>query len=419
MRFCSGRTLTVPCLVLALAVPALAARADDALTLADEIMAVRATREDAIASASVRYRVRTPDTGWHHGRWASAPNGDVHAIGPLPPHALFKAEELWPVADMTHEVRQSATERVWSREDRRAGVTEIAIEPAGTTMGERLAGHPMIYDLVVDRWLAGDDEIQVTHTDYHGQPAAYVQTTNGNEAWLLADYDWAVAEMRDWSHNWIVRAAGFDRVPFLEGAAPQRLDWFFEDVLVLEIDLNGWGGPQESAVYSPTLEVGSGELRLVDRRVSPAASLIMPDLAAVQAYLTTQAVPPQSTEPPAPGEAERIAWVIDAQAAHDLFSLNDLPWFDFGIIEDGGEHFGYVAASDPRMDPFAPSRAGDVFLAIDGEDWRPESRADFAWLLGRLTWLALWDTPFSLTLLRDGELLEYELVWSYDVPTEG
>ncbi len=382
--------------------------------LMNEIVAARIPREDAIATASVAYQVRTPETQWRTGRWATAPNGDVHAIGPLPPHPLFDAAELWPVMQMTHEVRQSVTERIWVRADAGAGLTEVALEPGALTIIERLAGHPLVYDLVVDRWLESDEEIQVRAVDYAGEPAAYVRTKYGNEAWLLRNYDWAVAEMREWNHGWVVRASGFDRIPSINGAAPQRLQWFFEGALVLEIQLDHWTGQTADAVYQRSVDVGDGVIHVADRRVSPAAMLEVPDVAALEAYLRDGTVPPQPENLADPDIAERVVFVIDSTAAREVFSLNDMPYMSFGIVEDADEHFGYLAASDPRMDPFSPTQVGDVILAVDGEEWRPETQADIGWLLGRFTWMALWDKPFTVTLLRDGQLIEYEIVWSHE-----
>ena len=391
----------------------------------DTIVAARALREDAIAMAAVDYRIRTPDTDWREGFWASSPTGDVHALGPLPPHALFERRRLWPVTAMTHEVRHSPTERIWARENLETAITEVAIEPGATTMRERLAGHPLAYDLVVDRWLESDKEILVKESSYYGQPAAYVRTAYGNEAWLLRDYEWAVAELREWTHAWVVKASGFDRVPLIEGAAPQRLRWLFKKTLVLEIELSGWTPPRDEAVYWPDIRVGSGELHVADRRVSPAAMLEFPDLPSLNAYLAGGAppaatAPAESTEQPDPDEdaperAERIVFVIDAAGARKVFSLNDMPWMKYGVyVDESGEHFGYLVAKDPRMKRFSVLEPGDVILTVDGEEWRPETDADLRWLLGRFTWMALWDRPFVVTVLRDGKLLEYEFLWSYD-----
>lgn len=382
------------------------AHGDDALKL--EILAARAAREDGLAQASVDYRVRTPATAWYSGSWLVAPSGDVHALGPLPPHPVADQDAPWPVEHRLHELRQNATDRFWARADLLKGITDIAVEPPAASLIERLAGHPLQDDLIVDRWLQFDETVTVERTNYEGMPAAYVRTTYGNEAWLLEDYDWAVAELREVYHGWVLKADGYDRAPLLDGAAPQRLRWYRDGALQIELEFRGWSAPTPAAVYDARFALESEVMHIADRRHFPAVHLDVTDGQAVLAYIEDGVAPEHRVEP---DEPEPIVWVIDKAKAHERFSLNDMPWINFGSFTEGGEYFGYLVESDPRMDEFSPLQTGDVILAIDGEPWRPQGRREFLWMLGRLTWYAVWDRPFTMDVVRDGQALHIEYLW--------
>ena len=137
-----------------------------------------------------------------------------------------------------------------------------------------------------------------------------------------------------------------------------------------------------------------------------------------KAYLAKSTVPDDATPMPSSGEAERVLFVINAAQAHDKFSLDHMPSMRFEIFEDDGEHFGYLAFQEPDVEPFSPFIPGDVLLTLDGEEWRPESFKDIGWLLGRFTWATIWDKPATATILRDGQLIKLEVVWSYEDATE-